>query len=699
MLVRERTVAAVFTGLICLLLGVRALPAQGLAGFLFREQKCLDVRAPEQLHHVPLPNVPNPRTVARAEEEGTAAELKMSLDDALRIALANSEVVRVLSSTGAGSSGRTIYDPAIANTEIDKARAAFDPSLSVGNDFERKETPGPVEAPLLPSRVRIDADGVDEYRMGLEASKKTVTGGTASLSVLAGTDRGNPLARRLNPQTANTVDLEYRQPLLQGGGRRANLAPIMIARIETERSFYQLKSSLQQMVSGVVDAYWALVFARTDLWAREQQVEQNQWALELAEARFRKGLGDAGDVAQARQTLAEFRARLVTARASLLQREAALRNILGIPPSDGSQIVPVSPPNLEWVDTDWQTLLRIAEQYRPDLIELKLILERDEQNLLLARNQSLPQLDATARYRWSHLDGRSTVNGWRVFADPGQFTGWHLGLEVAVPLALSDARAELRQQELIVTRDRANLNQALHGASHDLANSYRNTAQFFEEYRAFKETREAARINLDAQTARWTAGLTIYLNVLQAISAWGNAIDSEAQSLLQYNTELANMHRQTGTILESHGIAFTDEGFQSIGPLGRLFPDHCYPLSRRPSPNMDQYPVDTEPAEQVFELNDLDIPRRRRSSPLPRPRPHSDDPAPPPVTIQPPSDSGIRPLLPAEPPVPSEPRLPAEPPVPDEPYDPRPLVPGDLRGLFTPPGGPELIPLPRGSNE
>ena len=63
------------------------------------------------------PRFPSPSDDVQAD--------KLSLDDAIRIALANSEVIRVLG----GSSGRTQYDPAIINTEIDQNRAAFDPTL------------------------------------------------------------------------------------------------------------------------------------------------------------------------------------------------------------------------------------------------------------------------------------------------------------------------------------------------------------------------------------------------------------------------------------------------------------------------------------------------------------------------------------------------------------------------------------------
>ena len=83
------------------------------------------------------------------------------------------------------------------------------------------------------------------------------------------------------------------------------------------------------------------------------------------------------------------------------------------------------------------------------------------------------------------------------------------------------------------------------------------------------------------------------------------AIAREARALAQYNTELATLERQTGTILESHGVRFAEERYRSIGPLGRLFDDRYYPLDRRPTPNAERYP----PGE-VPDLDKLEMPRR-----------------------------------------------------------------------------------------
>jgi hypothetical protein len=78
-------------------------------------------------------------------------------------------------------------------------------------------------------------------------------------------------------------------------------------------------------------------------------------------------------------------------------------------------------------------------------------------------------------------------------------------------------------------------------------------------------------------------------------------VSNENQALVQYNTELANLERETGTILESHGVRFWEERYRSVGPLGRHFPSICYPRAMSPGPNVDQPPVPPEDAYQLPE--------------------------------------------------------------------------------------------------
>ena len=563
------------------------------------EERAVRVRNPSCLCKARIPAVGNPLTVESPDE---VPEQFLSLDNAIRIALDNTDVVRVLAGVGAVASGRTIYDAPIASTVIDETRGRFDPAVSAGNSFDRFERPDAIFDPGDMSRALIVGDRSDDYNLDFDLAKTSITGGIFNFGVNTTPTRLQPDVFPLNPRNRSSLELSFTQPLLQGGGLAANRAPIVIARIDTERSFFRFKDSMQQLVRGVIDAYWALVFARVDLWAREQQVEQAQWAYERADARDRKGLDDQGDVAQTEVALANFRASLVTAKANVLLREAALRNILGLPPASAERLVPSSTPRTDKLPIDWDGLVIMAEQQRPDVIELKLILEADQQLLLQANNQALPQVDAVALYRWNGLEGEMPI-GDTISTRPGEYTDWTLGVNFSVPLGLRAARAGLRRQQLVIARDRANLDQGMHNAVHSLSVSVQNLASLYAQYEAFRLAREAARKNLDAQFAQYRADQVIFLNVLQAITSWGNAVSAEAQSLALYNTELANLERETGTILDTHGITFMEERFGSIGPLGRIARPQCYPKARRPSSNAERYPVGEGPAEESFDLS------------------------------------------------------------------------------------------------
>jgi outer membrane protein TolC len=421
--------------------------------------------------------------------------------------------------------------------------------------------------------------------------------------------------------------MSYTQPLLRGAGIAPNVAPIVIARINTEISFFQYRDTMQELVRGVIEAYWAVVFARTDAWTKRQQVEYGQAAYDFAEAKMRIGTGKLGEVAQAKVSLYNFKATLITAEAVVLQREAALRNILRLAPTDPPRLTLITPENTTRVDPRWGDVLDLAGQRRPDLIELKLIIEADQQSLLQANNMALPQVDLVGLYRWNGLEGETPSRA-RIHTSSGQFADWTLGVNFSVPLGMRQDRARLRRAELVLVRDQANLEQGMHNAIHTLAGNLRNIAQYYDQYKAYQETRVAARENLKTQLAEFRAGRAIYLNVLQAISDWGSAVSAEAGSLALYNTELANLERQTGTILETHGVRFMEERFRSIGPLGRLILPRDYPAAIPPGPNMPIYPPGTEPAEKALERDRPPLPFKDQPPRLDQPLEQTPPPRP-----------------------------------------------------------------------
>jgi outer membrane protein TolC len=624
--------------LVCTACGC-GVTAQGVVrNVLLPEQRTIQHRDPSQFKPAPIPaNVP-PRTVSDPRPE--TPEWHLSLDEAIRVALENAQVVRILAGTTATSSGQTIYDTAVTNTTIDQEQARFDLVVKQNNLFSRTNTPVGAFDPTDLTRSVITSTPTDAYRSEFGLNKTNVLGGqwglkwtenptrfqagsTSALgSQLPGATFAGGSAFPLNPQNPSAVELTYTQPLLQGGGYLVNTAPIVIARLTTELSFFQYKDSVQELVRSVAEAYWNLVQARTVVWARKIQVQQSQEAYERDKARLKSGLADLKDVAQSRVTYNQFVASRIAAEADVLTREGALRNLLGLPPSDARNLVPVSPPTIRRLRPDWQALVRLAEQRRPDVIELKIILEADQVRLTQAENLALPQLDATALYRFNGLSG-TMPNGDTLSTSPGQFTDWTLGINFSVPLGLRKGRAQVRQQKLLIAKDRANLQQGLHAALHELAATVRDLDSAYEQYLALKETREAARVNLLVQLELYRAQRAIYLNVLQALNDWGNAVSSEAQALLSYNVALAALERRSGTILETHGLVFVEERFRAAGPLGIFGHGRLYPEALVPVGEPHRYPGSGEASENSFDLRN---PARRDTGgtqvlPLPMPTP------------------------------------------------------------------------------
>jgi hypothetical protein len=212
-------------------------------------------------------------------------------------------------------------------------------------------------------------------------------------------------------------------------------------------------------------------------------------------------------------------------------------------------------------------------------------------------------------------------NGDHLETEPGQFTNWSVGLNFSVPLGLRQGRAKIRQQKLMIARDQVNVEQGVHAAIHQLAATDRDLASAFEQYQAFRETRVAAYDNLKVQIEQFRAGRTIYLNVLQALNDWGTAISSEAQQLLNYNVALATLERQTGTILETHGLVFQEERLRFAGPFPLIGHGRLYPSAEIPAGSPRLYPGTGQPSENSFDLQNPVPASSKAPEELPQPSP------------------------------------------------------------------------------
>jgi outer membrane protein TolC len=567
----------------------------------------------------PLPRVAKPRTTNDPE----AAEVwPMTLQSAIQIGLDNSEIVRVIafgaqgipiggfeptplntgasagvaSSLGAGTL-QSVYDPAILETQIATALSTFDTAFTTsvlwGNNVQPFNN-GVQGGSLNLTGTKFPIVSVNDsatFQMGL--SKQTETG--ATLGVVHNINWSYQNSSFLVWPSAYTtnVQLTLTQPLLgsaplpgQAPGRpvglEANRAPIVIARLNADAAVWRFKAEVMAHCRSVEQQYWNLAQSHVQLWSSDRAVSLAQEILNREQAELQVGRGTVADVAEAAQRLEQFNLDLVTRTSDVITTERQLRNILGLPPADNRRIIPVTPPTEARLEPDWDASLAQMLNFQPDIVQQQILVRVAELQLLIARNQLLPQLNFNALYQLNGLGqqldaAEAVMTGAALKAlNPviandqthaglqsqagmyNNFVTWQLGFTFQAPLGMRSPLANTRQAQYILLRARAYLQQVVHQTTHSLARFFLEIDANYKQFKTASRLRAAAAQRLDAQRAYYEEGRITIDRFLDAVSQYATAVATEAQYKTTYNVSICALEEAKGTLLAYDNIAVAE---------------------------------------------------------------------------------------------------------------------------------------------
>ncbi|HWE39249.1 MAG TPA: TolC family protein [Isosphaeraceae bacterium] len=564
---------------------------------------------------VPLPSVDPPRT---PQDPDGKEPWPLTLQDAIRIGLDNSEVVRVISlgaqgipvggfeptpiATAAGGAlGQgnltTVYDPAIQETQIALALAKFDAQLTSSATWGRSEQPfnNAIQAGTFSTAAVKYPVIFDQQTEAFtnQVQKLTGTGGLVTLAHNMNFLGTNSPTNVFQGAWTTATQLQFVQPLLgatqspngqvtQYSGLEANRAQIVIARLNADTAVWTFKAAVQEEVRSIEQQYWALAQQHVQLWSRETAVQLGEEVLRREQARLEAGTGAIPSVAAARQQLEQFRLDLVTATSDVITTERQLRNILGLKPTDNRRIIPVTEPTEARLEPNWEVSLSQMISFQPDIVRNTLLVRLNELQLLLARNQLLPALNFQALYQWNgfgHLldQAESVGTGAAIKAidpliqlqqrasglngQPGYFHNfqtYQVGFTLQIPLGFRAALANVRQQQLNLLRQRAILQQVVHQTTHALARFFLEVDANYKQFKTAGRLRDAAQQNLEAQQAFYEQGTITIDQYLNALNTWSRAVALEAQYKTSYNISIAALEEAKGTLLAYDNIAVAE---------------------------------------------------------------------------------------------------------------------------------------------
>ncbi|MGO9470777.1 MAG: hypothetical protein ACLQIB_43865 [Isosphaeraceae bacterium] len=155
-----------------------------------------------------------------------------------------------------------------------------------------------------------------------------------------------------------------------------NGMPCTIAPLNPGGDAQRFKAEVMAHVRSIEQQYWHLSQAHARLSTAEKAVELANGALDRE--RRGKGKATAANVAEGARRLEQLKLELVTRTSDVITTERLLRTILGLPPTDGRRIVPITAPTEARLEPDWDESLAVMLAKQPDVVRARAIMKQAE---------------------------------------------------------------------------------------------------------------------------------------------------------------------------------------------------------------------------------------------------------------------------------------------------------------------------------
>ena len=456
---------------------------------------------------------------------------------------------------------------------VEVSESVFDPTFAWTNRINGSRSVADLTGGLAATRLQ-DSD--------VALSQKFTWGGTLSVGTgltRAWTESGSLATASVYELGTNVA---YTQPLLAGGWRAVNLSALISSRQAAYRNRLALRAASLDLIRDTEVAYWSLAGARTLVSLRE--TSQRSAESLLAQIRAKRSLGDATvlEELQAEADVSSQRVSVLNARQSLDSAEMNLRRLLG--QGDAAAVeqallvdemptatVPAPQAFAPWIrtvaDFDFGTAIQLS-----NIVQAEAGVAQAEQNDHPSLNLSV----GSSRYG---SPGASVSGGYDAYR---QQSGWnnYAELRLSFPLGFRESEANLRS----ATRARRQAELRLADARQNIVFSARASWRELEAARARVDAStsslELQRKSYEGERARYDAGQSDVLRVLQAQAALDSAQLNWVQSHLDARAASAKVARLDGSILPRHGFTM-DVVEQKIG-AGLGSEDPLPPLTASP---------------------------------------------------------------------------------------------------------------------
>jgi outer membrane protein len=543
---------------------------------------------------------------SRLDQLVRAGNLYLSLQDAIALALENNIDIEVQ---------RYNYD--IRNFALKSAEAqacggnGCDPTFTANMSWAR-------QASIVTNAIvggGVSTNVGNNRTRNFSIQQGLPTGGTATLNFNNSSGTTNNPNVNFVPNLQSSLNLQMTQPLLSGFGLALNRRPIVIARNDIRRTDFEFQQNVNTVLNTVVQAYWNLVSARSNVDVVQQSLDLAQQLYDNNRKQLEIGTLAALEVLQAETALESARSNLVQAQTAVLTQENAMKNLLsrnGIasPLIADAHIIPtdrIRVPEVEPV-TPIQDLIDLALQKRPEIGVQQLNLENQRINLQTTRNSMLPQLNLTGNVNNVGTGGplnpipnidpltgqlrprnvnTDLIGGYgnilrQLFGVPT--ISYNVGFQFTVNLRNRSAQAQMAQQTTQLRTAELQLQRTLNQIRVDVRNAQIAVEQARARYASAEKARAIQEQVLRAEEQKYQLGASTVYTVVQMQRDLANTRQQELAAQVAYAQAKLQLDVATGNLMDRYNIVFDEAREGTIQRRADPIPDVLTPQGQAANP-------------------------------------------------------------------------------------------------------------------
>ncbi len=431
----------------------------------------------------------------------------------------------------------------------------------------------------------------DDLTQQSAISKRLATGGVATLRQQTIYSRNNVTtdgqqARFFPSDWSAVIEAQVQHPLMRNRGTLINRIPVVLASLNEDVAITEFEVQIRNLVRDVEVAYWDLYVAYRNVATTMVGRNSSQATAQFARLNLEGGTGTKQDLAQATEQYYQFKGQLESAlagsnlpgadRLGVYGSERALREKMGLAPTDGRLIRPVTEPTIARVEFDWDQTVAQSLYLTAELRRTKTRIKQNELELITAKNQILPEVNLSLLYRWV---GVGDELGYGSGAGPrfpnvgstalgeltsGDFQEAAIRLDIQ-PTSIGARRelARIRNAQLRLARERSFLQDQERAHVSQLSDATAKMSTHYQLVQTNAQRWQASEQEVQARLAEYKGGRTPVNVVLQSQLRRAQAQIDYYRSLAEYNKSINFVHYLKGTLLHHNSIDIAEGPWHS----------------------------------------------------------------------------------------------------------------------------------------